>query len=262
MKPKNRRMRRSSKHPSYPFPVIREALCEIHFELPKDTAWKPSFAGEFFKRIQPDFPEMEPGVEIGVHFEVSPERLGHSLMPPRQRMRFRHWERPLLLQLGQHVFTVNVLAQYPGWETMCQDAVDGWTKLCEIVKPIAISRIGLRYINCVQRQSAADTPGRWWRASDYVPAAVLTSRGPFLSRVESHLDQDNRVIVTLAEVPSDPPVTLTGFAFDIDRIVEKSLSVDTKPLLSELNRLHDDVWAIFNSAKTQELDTLLEGGGK
>jgi uncharacterized protein (TIGR04255 family) len=165
-------------HPSYPNPAIAEALCELHFALPEGVPWKASLAGDLFKQIQTDFPEMEPGMEIGLQLELSPQRIGHSVLPPRSRMRFKHKQRPLLLQLGPNVFTVNVLPTYPGWDKMRQDVLDAWRQASVVLKPARIKRIGLRYINRISKAKQDEMPGDWFKSSDFVPQGVLASRGP------------------------------------------------------------------------------------
>jgi len=35
-----------SGYPTYPNPTITEAVCDIHFRLPQEKEWKPSFPGE------------------------------------------------------------------------------------------------------------------------------------------------------------------------------------------------------------------------
>jgi len=252
----------TSKHPSYPNPTIAEALCEIHFALPDDAPWKASLAGDLFKQVQEEFPEMEPRLEIGLQFELSSERIAHSVLPPRQRMRFKHKSLPLLLQLGPNVFTVNVLPVYPGWKDMRQHVLSAWQQACSVLKPAKLKRVGLRYINRIDETDEQETPGEWFQASDFLPAGVLQSKGSFLSRVESQMDSENRVVVTLAEVQPDDQKRKKGIVFDIDRIVEKELPVDDSALLGEMDRLHEHVWEIFDAAQTQRLVNRLKGGAQ
>jgi len=89
--------------------------------------------------------------------------------------------------------------------------------------------------------------------------AILRSKGSFLSRVESHLDAANRVIVTLAEISADNPALPRPIAYDIDRIVEKELGISDAALLAEMNRLHEHVWEIFESVQTPKLESVLQG---
>ena len=81
-----------------------------------------------------------------------------------------------------------------------------------------------------------------------------------LSRVEARLDAENRVIVTLGDQGAIPSEARGAFIFDIDRIVEKDLPVEVEAITAEARRLHDDIWEIFDSAKTDKLERLLQGG--
>ncbi len=253
------RSHKSKPHPSYPNPTIAEALCELHFALPNGRPWKSTLAGDLFKQIQNDFPEMEPGIEIGLQFELSPQRIGHSVLPARPRMRFKHKERPLLVQLGPNVFTVNVLPKYPGWQKMRQDVLDAWRQASLVLKPAKLTRIGLRYINKVERTKENGTPGDWFKASDFVPKGVLQSKGAFLSRVESQIDGENRVVVTFGEGQQDSENGKKAIVLDIDRILEKDVAVDDAKILTEMDKLHEDIWGIFEAVQAAPLIDYLKG---
>lgn len=244
-------------HPSYPNPTIAEAVCELHFALPEGTSWKASLAGELFKRIHNEFPEMEPVMDLGVRFELSPQRIGHSMLPARQRTKFTHKSQQLLLQLGPRIFTVNVLPKYPGWSKMRSEVIKWWEEATKVLKPTKITRIGLRYINRIDNLGKSETPGDWFRASAFVPAGILRSRGAFLSRIESEIDAENRVVVTMAEVKQDDE---RGIVFDIDRIIQKQVSLSKKTLAASIDSLHEEVWNVFQAAQTDRLITHLKGG--
>lgn len=246
-------------HPSYSNPTIVEAVCEMHFRLPPEKPWKASLPGEFFKRIQDEYPEMEPLQEMGLEFEFGPLGLGQKFLPPRPRMRFKHASRPLLVQLAENVLTVNVLAPYPGWNTVSRDVLDVWRRAREVLEPLTITQVGLRYINRIERRSANDHPGNWFRANDYIAPGVLCSTTGFLSRVEVHLDAENRIIVTLGDPPAATAGGYGAIIFDIDRILERELLPERDALSSEMNRLHEDVWHVFTSAKGDKLERLLKG---
>src|SRR5437588_11003717 len=98
-----------SEHPTYPNPTIAEAVCNIHFRLPQGKEWKPSFPGELFKHIQNEYPEMEPLVDIGWQFEQGPLGTGTNFVPQRQKVRFKHSSRPLILQLGEDFLSISTL---------------------------------------------------------------------------------------------------------------------------------------------------------
>ena len=96
--------------------------------------------------------------------------------------------------------------------------------------------------------------------NDYLPAAVLRSKGSFFSRVESHIDEDNSVIVTLAESQQvNNKADERQVIFDIDRIRKKNMPVENDALVTEIDDLHNHVWEIFESAQTGRLLDLLKG---
>src|SRR5205807_2020702 len=100
----------SNDHPTYPNPTVTEAICDIRFRLPSSREWKPSFAGDLFKRIQNEFPDLEViSLETG---------LGE-----RPIARFKHKTRSLFLQFYQNSLTINTLPPYQGWQTMRHDAL-------------------------------------------------------------------------------------------------------------------------------------------
>jgi len=47
----------NSRYPAYPNPTITEAVCDIHFRLPQEKVWRPSFPGELFKHLQNEYPD-------------------------------------------------------------------------------------------------------------------------------------------------------------------------------------------------------------
>jgi len=249
-------------HPTYPNPTIQEALCEIHFCLPDGVAWKPSLFGKLFKHIQPDFPEMEPVMQIGVEFLVGPDKIGQTLLPPRQRMRYKHASRNLLLQLSENIFTVNLLPQYPGWEQMSRDVLEAWKRAGEIIEPAGITRIGLRYINRIERTRPDEPPGDWLAASDYIPTSALETLPGFLSRLEVRPDPHSRLIVTLGESRSEADQMPNAIVFDIDCIVEKATSITDAAITAEITQLHEIAWTIFAASKTPRLEQWLHGGEK
>lgn len=250
-------MTREVHHPSYPNPTIAEALCEIHFRLAPEKPWKPSLVGEFFKAIQAEFPEMEPVQELGLQVEVGAGGVSQRVLPPRSRIRFKHRERPLLLQLIEGTLTVNLLPKYPGWERMRQDIVDAWKKAMETLNAQAIRRIGLRYINRIVRQSESERPSDWLEPTDFIPAGLLRSAHGFLARNEVQLDRENRIIVTLGDQPPDGDAPSGAIVFDIDRIVERDLPTSEEAVFRETDSLHEHVWQEFSKAQGEKLRAFL-----
>ena len=249
----------SSRHPAYPHPTIAEAVCDIHFRLPETKVWKPSFAGELFKHIQDEYPEMEPVVEVDLQFESGPAGTGAKILPQSQKVRFKHRTRSLVLQLSDHSFSISTLPPYQGWEVMRTDALAAWRHAEEVLQPVVIRRLGVRYINQFEKETVQDRPGDWFVANDYIPHVLLCSEPGFLARVHVHLSVDNVLIITSGDTNPEPERKKGTIIFDIDRILDKELSSEQGEFIQALDRLHDDVWSIFSLAKGEKLDRLLNG---
>ncbi len=249
-----------SAHPSYPSPQLAEALCEFHLSFPASDPWKPNKPGAFFKAVQELYPEIEPVTQQGVQLVIGPDNLPQQQpLPPRISFRLKHAERPLLLQLSEQTFTINALRPYPGWEHVKAELGTVWPVVLEILKPEAVTRIGMRYINRIIRRTASEKPGYWLRACDFIPAALLKSRPGFQLRLQTRVEADGKIVLTIAHDQSDAKEIHGAMIFDIDRITERRMA----PIWSEMDvaieTLHEEIWEIFEAAKGPKLEALLEG---
>ncbi len=73
--------------------------------------------------IYSEYLEMEPMLEMGLQFEFGPLGTGTKFVPQRQKVRFKHGTRPLILQLAEDSLSVSTLSPYQGWETMRHDVL-------------------------------------------------------------------------------------------------------------------------------------------
>ena len=248
----------ASDHPSYPNPTIQEAVCDIIFR-PQGGTWDPLAFGQFIDRVKIEFPLIEAvpvpmfNLQIGVNIGQNPS----PSVQAQQIFRFKHKSRPLLLQLSENRIAVHVIGNYPGWVQFKKDIEYTWKRVVDVIHPEAILRVGLRYINRIERSAPGETPGKWFASTDYVPQAILNSHPGFLFQIQVRPSESERISVVIAEINS--PAAHGAFVFDIDRALERETSADLVSLLVETERLHHDVWEVFSSAKTDKLERLLKG---
>jgi uncharacterized protein (TIGR04255 family) len=242
------------RHPAFSNPTIQEALCEIHFQMPRGESWQPALFNQFFRHVEHEFPEMEPMTEAGLQFQLKSGRV--EFLPPKSRIRYKHGSRPLLLQLSDTILTVNMLPKYAGWIQLEQDIQQAWAWAQQVIHPAGITRIGLRYINFIVKDQPDERAGDWLAPNEFIASAALTSLSSFLSRVEVRLDTERRSIVTLAETSEDGNSQLV---LDIDCIAESTRGAYLL-LEDRLTALHDRVWEIFVGFLTPRYQKRLEGG--
>jgi uncharacterized protein (TIGR04255 family) len=140
---------------------------------------------------------------------------------------------------------------------MRKEVIGIWERARPVLAPATISRVGLRYINRIDREMPSETAGEWLRATRFIPEAVLTSQPGFLLRLEVRNDRENRVIITIGEVHGPESQRHGSIVFDVDRIVEHAFDPVADTLEDQMNRLHEDLWDVFSSAKTERLERLL-----
>ena len=164
-----------------------------------------------------------------------------------------------MLQLSKDVLTVNVLPEYEGWAKMSDDIKYAWNAVYEVINPARITRIGLRYIDRIERTYPDELPGEWLASSDYVPESILKSLPGFLLRSETRIDLHNRVIVTLGDPGDGLDQSGNAIILDTDCIVEKEIEADLHAIMIETAQLHDLMWSVFRASMTPRLERRLQG---
>lgn len=233
---------------TYPNPVIAEALCEIHFKTPK---WDNTFGSQYFKQIENDFGNFEPITETQMIIIPGPNGIQQSSMTQTQRLRYKHNNQNLMVQLSENVFTFNQLKQYPGWVTFKSKLIENWNKLIGVTQLNEVNRMGLRYINKIPRENPNQFAGEWLKENEYIAACVLKSTNGFVSRVETKVNENQRAIITLT--PSDDDHII----FDIDCITENGIALPD--IDKELEKLHQRAWDVFSKSLSEKLDNHMSG---
>jgi uncharacterized protein (TIGR04255 family) len=244
----------SPQHPTYPNPVIEEALCEIHFNCKDGAVWDNTIPSQFYNKISTEFPLFEPITEQGIIIPLGLEgvRVVSGMPTTRQRLRYKHKTGQYLLQLSESVFTVNVFKIYPGWAKVKDIITKNWKEFTEVAPAMQVNRIGLRYINSVPRETPSQKANDWFAESQFVAPQVLSSEPGFLSRVETRFSSSERVIVTFGESES------SDFIFDIDCISQREEPVELRDVDSILEKLHDIEWEIFSEVITPKLESYMK----
>lgn len=244
-----------SSHPTYPNPTLTEVVCELRFPSSKDRPWSPQILRDFHKRIRAEYPSVERAVEVRVTGSPVPAELRQA----RERATYQHEDDARQLKLAEGTFSIHVvgLGRYQNWAWFRDYVLESWSRLREELRVSKVERVGLRYVNRVERRALAEAPSRWLVQTDYVPGAVLKSAGRFLSRVECRNDDENATIVTIGinQQSLDEPGALI---FDIDRIRDETVAPDGDKMLAVADDLHEDVWEVFREALTKEYLGILE----
>jgi uncharacterized protein (TIGR04255 family) len=242
-------------HPNYPNPTIIEALCEFQIT---PTEWRVSRPAPLFPVLGEEFPNFEPISDMGIQIRVGPSGPTQEVVNKPARLRFSTEDKKRLVQATDTVFTFNFLAPYPGWENVLPSILTNWEKLCTVVKPKEIVRVGLRYINKIPRTGEHARVSDWLKPTRHLPPAIIESVDPFLARIEAKRDERNLTVITLSSETTMPAVPHPSIILDLDRVALGNTPPDRARIGEIIEGLHNDAWDEFEEAMTPQLQRFLE----
>lgn len=231
------------------YPIV-EALVEFQFD--PASPWDMTVPGLLFKELEDDFPNREQKRLINQRVEMVAEG-------PRQtvniieRMQMFSEDRLSLVQVNQHLLTVNRLAPYTKWESLLPNIKTALNAYQKIAKPVGLRRVGLRFINKIQ------IPGESIKMEDYFG---------FYPHLEAGLPQDFvsfacSVVIAFSELGgflnlqlrpdlerTDVPVTI----LDLDLFSE---TVALDQAVEWVDKAHAELDVAFRNAITDKTRALL-----
>lgn len=230
-------------------PPIKEAL--VDFRIVSDPPIQREQLEDLRSVLITDYPQMEERREFRaeVRFEsgrLSPssEDLGfHGLF-------FKSADGRRIAQFRRDGFTLNQLAPYSNAEELIQEALRLWELFRERSRPIAVSRIALRYLNALELPlRPSDDFSRFLTAAPTMPPSTPQGVSTFLTRVVAHEEPD----VVIVTQKMDAGQGLAPFTMDIDAFrVGDQLPLESHELLSIFERLRKLKNRIFFGFLTEE----------
>jgi uncharacterized protein (TIGR04255 family) len=148
-------------------------------------------------------------------------------------------------------FTYNRLAPYTDWETVTVEALRLWDLYAEVVRPLAVSRVAVRYINMLPLSAQADLATILTRVPS-IPEGARGELQSFLTRVETLDAESGRRVITTQAVSAGMPPENRSVVIDIDAFQMGDLSVSSaglRPILDDLRQLKN---AVFFGSITEE----------
>jgi uncharacterized protein (TIGR04255 family) len=142
----------------YKNPPIVEAICEFRFS--KDTKWDPIIPGSVYEKVKGQFPHKESRLEQQVILKTEEAGFNQNLVAS-QRALMLSQDRSSLIQVGQHLLSINYLKPYAGWENFRPKIKMAYDTLGEITEINGIDRLALVYIDRIE------IPGKRIELEDY-----------------------------------------------------------------------------------------------
>jgi len=158
-----------------------------------------------------------------------------------------------IVQASNTALAVSRLAPYETWEDLRTRTEAVWHHYCVLLKPIAVTRLGVRYINRIVLKGETIDFDHAFTAGPRIPSRMPQELAEFLQRTVIPI-REQRVMLTLTQAmesspppPADPQVSVL---LDIDAYNEDAHEVLSPDVWSTLERLREAKNLAFFSSLT------------
>ena len=192
----------------YKNPPLIEALCEFYF-APETSQDFDSIINLLYEKIQTGFPKKYrlqlQASQINIDNSGIPE-ITEQLLP---LVRFQSSTERVLIQVGQNLLTVNHLKPYTSWEEFLPSVEMGFNAYREVVKPITIHRIALRYINRIEITGNRIQLEDYFELRPFIGQKLLQDLSAFTLGIQiPHEGARDILNIQLASIDSGTPNTV------------------------------------------------------
>lgn len=239
-------------------PII-EAIIDIQVKL-ESLPTKDAFE-QVATTLQPKFPVAVDANQVNLKFGVDPA--GRPVATSQQigtgkRMTSATNDRVLLVQ--PKGMSLSHLAPYSEWTKFRAEGVDAWRAYANAVKPLAVTRLALRYVNRIYLpESQAFLLEKYFNLYPETPddpQQVIMQMFMQVQLPQPDMGTGVIAIVNLASGGTRAEDGAFTFMLDIDLSATQELSADLETIFSRLDELRVRKNALFESYitdKTREL---------
>lgn len=175
-------------YPKLPNPPIVEAIVDFDCDVPPDSTLKSLElpAGAAF---HDEYPDAQPRYLQEVQVSAGQNgAFNSSLRRSLQAWMFKATNGKQLVQLRQSGFSFNRLAPYDGFDAYLTDVERAWKRYCDLVQPIVLRNLRLRYINRISLPlEGVNTQGleHFLASQSALPAATGLTPSGFLNQYQA-----------------------------------------------------------------------------
>jgi uncharacterized protein (TIGR04255 family) len=226
--------------PHYDKAPIKEALIDIRVQLPPDVRFENLQA---IKGLVNDYPKQETRHLGEGTFHFGPEARAVAQQKPWGLI-YRNEHNTQVAQFRLDGFTFSRLEPYQDWEHLRDEARRLWDMYRDAVKPTAVTRVALRYINVFNFSDESVEPEQYLNVFPQVTEKLppeLRDYGPFWLNLNMHQDDLKGVLIINegTTVPTEPAIIAIALDFD--------LFVESPPVLGE-----QDLWTFFEKMRSRK----------
>lgn len=231
-------------------PPLAEVVCEFRFEL-NNLSSSITLPGIIYDKVKKDFPILRER-NMGFPTKKEANQIEYSFGNLAQ---FFSKDEGMLIQVGVNMLTINCVANYPHWEKFKPVILKTFETYVKEAKPIAITKLGLRFINKIFIKSEKVSLGEHF---NFVPSMPSNIKGDY-SFVNVHVevpfqkDRDILIMKNYNFVEPNKPDTIP-FMLDLDYSMNNSgaVALNKKAVDNWLEIAHAELDKAFVASLTKK----------
>jgi len=244
---------------TYPNPPIREAICAVNFEPCEN--WDLRSPGEVYADLKGMYPG-RPVQNVATQIELMESHGG----PPAIGVRPGEAVTQLQDATGTRLFTfvqaslpIRSLKPYEGWEAYSERIAAGIDAYTRHLTPGRLLRVGVRYINQIEFESATVDLGQYFTKPPAVPDSLDLDMFTLAQSIESRSRADDVIIIQKFQSSLSASNTPTAI-LDIDVVKEwNGGRAANLKFLDEIEALRTIERRVFEELITDEARRLFNG---
>lgn len=233
------------------YPIL-EAICEFRFD-PR-SRWDMTFPGLIYAALRAQFPKRKQRRIVSGQLAPGPQGPVQEVKVV-DRMQLYTEAEDALVQVNDHLMSVNVLAPYPSWEEFKPLIQRGLATYCEVCSPNGLQRVGLRYINRIVIPGTRADLDSYFDFRPYVGGSLPPNLKEFACRVVIPYENMKGLLSLQirSEAPNEGglPVVL-----DLDLFTEDPAVAALDSAVDWVEGAHTELDGVFRACITDETRAL------
>ncbi len=233
------------KHPHLPNAPIKEAVLEIRAVLPEGVGVQALDA--FTGAVAPEYAKRRERLRCALSFSEGAASGSQAV----DGVLIQHQDEPHIVQARLDGFAFSRLQPYDCWESLRDEAIRLWAVYCDVLSPIRVTRLGIRYINNIELP-INDDPAKVLNILPALPGilAPVGLSGFTLQLISEHPDFEAsaKVLEHLPNIPSGAETV--NVVLDIDVFKLQEYAPNDPSLWEHLGQLRELKNVIFFNSIT------------
>lgn len=235
---------------------ITEALIDIRVKLPHEV--NVAKLKTIHASISNEYMQVGEHVMGEVKFKI-PEKSVETAPINVYGYQYISSDKKQVMQARLDGFTFSRLKPYQTWESLRKEADKLWKIYASLFYPEHITRVALRYINCLEVPLPSIEFKDYLVAPPAVPEKLPQGLSSFLTRVVIPIPSlgATAIIIQAFEGTSDPNI-VPSIILDIDVFKEAQFNASGEDAWETINKLHDLKNEIFFQSITEKTAELFQ----